>query len=230
MNQNAQASLQPVGVIGYGDLGQQLVAQLMATGHDVIVYDPFIFIDARGFSVCDGYLDVLRQCQIVHWAVPSSALSDLPDVPKACTVVLHDSVMALSHRALSSRSDRAQFGIAHCLMNEQGRVLVCNELTNAGAVSAHFKATGLSPKFITVHHHDELMARTQGVFALMLKLGIRQALDAGYVAGNLTPSAIELRQAVINREANWTKQTLNSILANPELKPFVMHMADLLPD
>jgi hypothetical protein len=73
-----------------------------------------------------------------------------------------------------------------------------------------------------------MMARTQGIFALLIKLGIGEELDLRFSAGDLTPSATELRAAVKNREANWTPQTLQSILTNPELKPFVKEIADVL--
>lgn len=235
----------PIGVLGFGDLGKRLAAQILSSGHAVMIFDPYIemgkdhvfgkavdpAVDLTNLGVPTTEVSasgVLQRSHIVHWAVPSGKLDKLPMVPSDCTVVLHDSVMANSEMALGWREDNNQFVFAHCLMNDTGRVLVSNEHGNHQVVSEHFKDIGLAPKLISVKQHDTLMARTQGVLALIIQLGLREELDHGFAAGDLTPSALELREAVIKREANWTKHTLQSILSNPELKPFVDEMAELL--
>lgn len=246
MNIDHEESKTSVGVIGLGDLGKRLVAQLLCSNYEVVAFDPTLMeledialsqgvdpaVNMSGSSSNQfrlvGINQMINTCKIVHWAVPSAKLSELPPVPQNCIVVLHDSVMTNSREAVMQRNDRDQFVIAHCLMNDSRRVFVDTEFGDNAAVMKHFEATGLSPKRTTVKAHDVLMARTQGVFALLIELGIREELDTGFAAGDLTPSAIELRSAVINREANWTARTLQSILGNPELKPFVNEISGIL--
>jgi hypothetical protein len=132
--------------------------------------------------------------------------------------------------ALHRRPDKDQFVIAHCLMNDSKRVLVSTEFGDHARAKQHLNNIGLVPKDTTIAEHDKMMARSQGVFALLIELGIKKELDECFTAGNLTPSAIELRLAVTNREANWTKQTIESILENPQLKPFIEDMMGLLMD
>jgi hypothetical protein len=232
-----------IGVIGLGDLGSRLVAQILLSGNKVIAFDRSnsvqAFKQAVDPTLSVGSLshiiqsatsmgEVLSKCQIVHWAIPSNKLGDLPLVSDSCIVVLHDSVMDNSVLALRERPDKSRLVIAHCLMNDDARVLVSNEFGNYKAVHKHLREVGLAPRYITTSEHDTMMARTQGIFALLIKLGIREELDLRFTAGDLTPSAIELRAAVTNREANWTRQTLQSILTNPKLAPFVKEMSDVL--
>lgn len=236
----------PVGVIGLGDLGNRLATQELLSGNKVLAFDidPSITflsslavdselniaaLDEQALSMA-SMADILRACGIVHWAVASSHLVNLPPVPKDCIVVLHDSVMNSSSIVLKDRPEKDQFVIAHCLMNDVKRVLVSTDFGDYRSVSLHLSNIGLNPKNTTVGEHDNVMARSQGVFALLIELGIRQELDKDFTDGNLTPSALELRAAVVNREANWTKQTIDSILGNPKLLPFVKEMAGLLQD
>ena len=236
----------PVGIIGLGNLGSSLATQELLSGNRVLAFDidpsisylPSLAVDSElNIAALDkqalsmvGMADILRACGIVHWAVASSHLVNLPPVPKDCTVVLHDSVMNNSFIALKDRPEEDQFVIAHCLMNDVKRVLVSTDFGDYRSVSLHLSDIGLNPKNTTVGEHDNVMARSQGVFALLIELGIRQELDRDFADGNLTPSALELRAAVVNREANWTKQTIDSILGNPKLLPFVKEMAGLLQD
>ena len=236
----------PVGIIGLGNLGSSLATQELLSGNRVLAFDidpsisylPSLAVDSeQNIAALDeqalsmaSTADILRACGIVHWAVASSHLVNLPPVPKDCTVVLHDSVMNNSSIALKDRPEKGQFVIAHCLMNDVKRVLVSTDFGDYRSVSLHLSDIGLNPKNTTVGEHDNVMARSQGVFALLIELGIRQELDKDFADGNLTPSALELRAAVVNREANWTKQTIDSILGNPKLLPFVKEMAGLLQD
>lgn len=234
----------PVGIIGMGDLGSRLATQELLSGNKILAFDidPTIkyvpslavdpelnatTLDGQAFSMA-SMADILRACGIVHWAVASSKLVSLPPVPKDCTVVLHDSVMNNSSIALNSRPENDQFVIAHCLMNDVKRVLVSTDFGDHKSVVLHLSNIGLNPKNTNVDEHDNVMARSQGVFALLIELGIREELDKDFAEGNLTPSALELRAAVVDREAKWTKQTIDSILGNPKLLPFVKEMAGLL--
>lgn len=243
MKQISMTKHAPVGVIGLGDLGKKLAAQVLAAGQEVRAFDPVesnrdsaLFtravdptLDVTRFDDAPFHVaevgEILKTCKLVHWAVPSRQLVQLPDVPADCTVILHDSVMANSAVALAQRPDAAQIVVAHCLMNEAGRVLVATEFGDHAEATRHFEDIGLSPRPTSVKAHDTLMTRTQGIFALLIELGLKEELDKAFAAGNLTPSALELRAALTHREARWTQQTLDSILGNPELAPFVDELA-----
>lgn len=233
-----------IGIIGLGDLGSRLANQELLSNNVVLAFDRVINHQFQTELAVDPDIDtalinhdalnlgntkdIVDGCEIVHWAIAANQLASLPLIPQKCIVVLHDSVMNNSLKALSNRSDKDQFVVAHCLMNNKKRVLISTEFGNFQKVHQHFTAIGLDPKYTTIDEHDRMMARSQGVFALLIDLGIRKELDQSFMAGNLTPSAIELREAVINRESNWTKQTIHSILENPKLEPFVKEMLDLL--
>lgn len=234
---------QPVGVIGLGDLGRRLATQIIANGTEILAFnrtartldfslavDPELITADIDHSklILTELQSILQHCSVVHWAIASAELDVLPTVPRTCTVILHDSVMSNSLHALDKRPDSGQFVIAHCIMNDRKRVFVSKDRGDFATIMQHFQAIGLAPKETTTKEHDALMARTQGIFALLIELGLRKELDRGFSNGDLTPSAIELRSAVINREANWTPQTLQSILSNPHLAPFVREMFDLL--
>lgn len=233
-----------VGVIGLGALGNRLITQEILSGNKVLVFDidtdakysPNQAVDPGLETDCldqEGLLmagqeEILEGCSLVHWAVASSQLQSISSVPADCTLVLHDSVMSTSFNALAERQDKNQFVIAHCLMNSMRRVLVSTEFGNHRKVTKHFSDIGLDPRETTVAEHDRIMARSQGIFALLINAGLREELDQGLADGNLTPSANELQVAVANREARWTKQTVESILSNPELQPFIEDMASAL--
>lgn len=237
---------QAVGVIGVGDLGRRLVVQLLLAGRKVMIYDlkpvhltkldlavdPLLNTSKLSTKLLTkaSAQEILDSCAVVHFAAPSSNLGPLPKVPASCVVMLADSVMANSVKALKKRTDSDNFVLAHCLMNDDKRVLVSTDYGKYKDVVKHFASINLAPKTTNVAAHDSLMARTQGVFALLVGIGIRKQLDQAYANGDLTPSAVELHDAVINREAHWTDITIKSILANPELKPFVEDMATLLKD
>jgi prephenate dehydrogenase len=233
-----------IGVIGVGDLGKRLVVQLLLSGYQVKTYDPKPYkeaqlklaVDPRRITtnldtkkiIKNTSENILNNCQIVHFAVPSIKLNQLPNVPDNCTVILHDSVMANSVNAYNKRKEKNNFVLAHCLMNDDGRVFVSSEFGKYKEIIKHLEHIGLEPKPTKVATHDSLMARTQGIFALLIGLGIRKELDDAFAKGDLTPSAVELHDAIINRESNWTDETIQSILNNPELKLFVAEISDYL--
>lgn len=234
----------PIGVIGLGDLGKKLATQLLLSNKTVKVFDVVGIqihdieleeavdpqlerVNPQGhLNVSDDISELLQDCRIVHWAVPSDKLESLPALREDVYVVLHDSVMNNSTAAISERADMNRFVISHCLMNEDRRVIVSPEYGENIMIVEHFKEIGLAPKFMRVKNHDDMMARTQGIFALLISIGIGKTLDEHFRDGDLTPSAIELREAVKHRESKWTKATIHSILNNPELKTFINEILD----
>lgn len=233
-----------IGIIGLGDLGNRIASQELLSGNKVLAYDtnPEIkylakyavdpTIDATNISrehlTLTTINNILDNCSIIHWAVASNQLVSLPTIAKDSHVLLHDSVMNNSHMALKNRPDKKQFVIVHCLMNKDKRVLISNEYGNYFKINQHLLDIGLSPKYITIKSHDKLLAGSQGIFALLIELGIKTELDKAFADGNLTPSALELRNAIINREANWTKQTIQSIMSNPQLLPLTKELVNKL--
>jgi prephenate dehydrogenase len=211
---------QTIGIIGLGDLGSQLASRITNAGFPVIAFD----IDNTNGFICKGLRrassqkEVLEASSIIHWAVPSRMISELEEVVPVKRIILHDSVMHNSVKAIALRADRHVFSIVHCLMNDTDRVFIDKENLDTPHMTQHFIALGLSPKLTTVSEHDRLMARSQGILASLITLGIKGELDIASHNGDLTPSASELLAVLTNRAANWTPQTVESILSNPELK------------
>ena len=235
-----------IGVVGVGDLGGQLALQLASAGFDVLTWDinpntvisigsgavdstrRLTITDLRRIEQVRSLEELKLQASIIHWAVPSRNLSDLGEIKPDTMVVLHDSVMQNSVDAFRGINDTSQFVMAHCLMNESLRVLIATDTGDIARAEQHFERMGLNADLITQNEHDTLMARTQGVFALLIELGMGEELKNAYKKGNLTPSAEELLHAVLNRESRWTPATIESILANPKLKMFASEIASAL--
>lgn len=231
-----------VGVMGLGDLGRQLAAQLLDAGRDVIGYDPAMIgceisswragdpaVSTKNLTLVSDPLEVLERVELLHWAVPSALLAELPPIGPTQTVLLHDSVMSSSLAAARARQEASQFQIVHCLMNTARRVFVATDLGCVDAVSDHLSDIGLAPKLTTVQEHDRMIARTQGIFALLISLGLADELQRQYEDGDLTPSAQELRRAVQHRQSRWTKATVKSILSNRELSAFLDDLRSVVP-
>ncbi|MFY9228112.1 MAG: NAD(P)-binding domain-containing protein [Candidatus Microsaccharimonas sp.] len=212
-----------IGIIGLGSLGSRLATQIASAGCNVIAFDSdrTKSVEREGITVVGSQAEVLQSCSIVHWAIPSKLLnipsSDLQDV----IIVLHDSVMNNSKEALARRSDSEKFAVVHLLMNSAKRVFVASDASHSQDMMQHLEAVGLSPKLATIKDHDLLMAHTQGILALLIKLGLKDKLDQASMNGDLTPSADELHRTMVSPELDWTTNTLNSILVNPELKQVV---------
>lgn len=234
---------QTVGVFGVGDLGAQLVNQLAWTGHDVVAYDPVVnklqsdqAIDAAlrpepsGVAVVrlvDSPDEVLRSATIIHWAAPPDQLAAVADRVDGQLIVLHSSAMADSAQAIEwSGLQRA--AIVHCIMNQAKRVFVADSLADSQLMVEHMAAIGLQPQLIDALEHDQMMAWTQGVFALLIATGIGDTLRHQADLGNLTPSAEELFHAVSHRESQWTAETLQSIISNRQLKTVINAMQGYL--
>lgn len=210
-----------IGIIGLGSLGSRLSTQIANAGFNVIAFDSDKTKSVAGVKVVGSQAEVLESCSIVHWAIPSKLLniptSDLQNV----IIVLHDSVMNNSKEALAERRDSEKFAVVHLLMNSAKRVFVASDAPHSQDIMQHLEAVGLNPKLATVREHDALMAHTQGILALLIKLGLKEELNKASLNGDLTPSADELHRTMISPELDWTTNTLNSILANPELKQVV---------
>lgn len=222
-----------IGIIGLGDLGKRLAVQVVHSGFDVIAFDkrpvelsslklaidPSLTIkqaDKERIKVVDTLSEVIRESHIVHWAVQSSLLRELPDeLPENTLVILHDSVMNNSKVAISERNDTSKFCIVHCLVNTKRRVFIAND--NQRGIE-HFCSIGLEPKTTTIRRHDRLLAHSQGLLATLVDIGVRAELERAFADGDLTPSGEELHALLQHRELNWTTSTLSSILQNPELR------------
>lgn len=236
--------LQKIGLIGLGDLGQRLALQLSSAGAEVIIstrrakqitynhaVDPHLAINTTQTSrikFVASIDEVLRQTNIIHFAAPSTAVKVLPNLSPEHIVVLHDSVMNESLKAISSRADSAQFVIAHCLMNTAARVFVEDSQAHSSEIYQHFTEISLNPKTISLHDHDLFIAQTQGVFALLINIGLTQKLEQAHEQGDLTSSASELYYALRHRESRWTETTLRSVLSNPELTNFIDSLSQSL--
>ncbi len=222
-----------IGIIGLGDLGKRLAMQLVGSGLDVVAFDkrpievtelelaidPNLIVeqaDKDNVEIVGTAGEVLEQSSIVHWAVQSLLLHELPnELPEDTLVILHDSVMNNSEVAVSDRGDTSKFCIVHCLVNSSLRVFIAGDHQRA---MGHFRAIGLKPKTTTAREHDRLIAHSQGLLATLIDMGVRSELEKAFADGDLTPSGEELHALLKHRELNWTASTLSSILANPALR------------
>ena len=225
-----------IGVAGLGDLGVPLVAQIFSSGESVDVVDRGVCardvcwssavdpaVSIEGVNVHGGVrqldnLEVLvKDSDVVHWAIPSSSLDGLPLPNKEDQmVVLHDSVMQNSEDAIRMRPDTSRFVIAHCLMNTERTVVVSPEHGDPERAMMHFKEIGLRAVSMSVDEHDLHMAETQGRYALLIVEDLLN-LRRQNMEGLLTPSSKELLAALEHRKGQWSDATLRSILANPHL-------------
>lgn len=219
-----------IGIVGLGDLGGRLAAQVLSTGSDVLTYetatpleppsavDPAL--DITGFTWPTQAKDLdelLDKCNIVHWCAPLEALK-LTIIPAGKILVLHNSVMHGSVQAKQPIEGDVQ--IVHCLMNQSATVVVAEDSGNTLDICGHLKDLGLRVVTMTSDEHDALMAQSQGIFALLINHGLRSRLKSWHNQGLLTSSAEELLKAIEHRESQWTGATIKAILSNPSLKIF----------
>ncbi len=233
-----------IGLCGFGDLGSRLATQALWHGYDVHVYDPKLLesnlplgepLDPNlqkpvaskigKLVIAESMQDVMNSARIVHCAISSKHLPELPETQEGQIVVLHDSVMHTSVEAINKRDkDRGRFAAAHCLTNSHRRVFILDDPRHAQKISEHFLALGLSPKIVSSRAHDKLMARTQGPLALLINAGLREYLAQQKDLGNLTPSGEHQKDALDDRAARWTQETVDSILRNPELPEVALYI------
>lgn len=227
-----------IGIVGLGDLGGRLAFQAIAVGMDIVTFD--IVQPANPPSAVDPGLDiaklslpplapnpasVIEQSDIIHWCAPLSALNSLR-LPKGKQLVLHSSVMNASMQA--KRTLTGNVAVAHCLMNPRRTVVVANDSGDSEQIAQHISELGLSPLQMNHKAHDRVMARSQGIFALLIQHGLKSDLEQWHEQGLLTSSAEELLQAVEHRQSQWTEVTIEAILSNPALKDFTNELAGAL--
>lgn len=232
-----------IGIIGLGDLGGRLALQVSAAGYKALSFD----ISAR--TVPEGAIDrqldisslfhrpeeaaaaeeVVQRSEFIHWCAPLEALAGFPSLPEKKHLILHSSVMHESIAAKKLLQKKAKFKgevhVVHCLMNNHNRVVVADDFGTDDLIYNHFRKIGLAPLHMAALEHDQVMSRSQGVFALLIKSGLGEQLDELEGKGLLTPSAQELRKAIKHRESRWTKTTIEAILSNPRLKDFIRELS-----
>lgn len=241
-------TLQTIGVIGAtGDLGTQMTAQVCSVYEQVYVYDIATVIrttttsginpnlkikqdtDVRQFATSVD--QVLRKCTITHWCAPLGALEFIDDLPEQSVLVLHNSVMNTSvvaaKRLRLNKNIKGEVAIVHCLMNEEKRVVVASGQRATDVMFKHMLKLGLQPLLMTVQEHDVVMAHSQAPLAL-LSLKLSHLLNHYAAEGLLTTSAQDLKRALDSRAAEWTDETLHTILSNPELPRLLSSMKELL--
>jgi len=243
-----QQSHETVGIVGFGDLGTRLFAQIAATQDwEVAVYDPRSlrqFVSAAvdpdlgfnpiGIDRADprGTVEEVLEADIVHWCAPLSALDSVDRLPPDTLLVLHDSVMSSSEHAKLALLDRiaplSKVAIAHCLMNRHRRVVVDHTSHSCRRLMQHFSTIGLDPQEMTIEKHDTVMAASQGVAALLVA-AFKPLLEEHGKAGHLTPSGEDVLHMLRSREISWTPATLRSLLENEQLRPVFDTLLAQLP-
>ncbi len=230
--------IKTVGIVGLGDLGGKLALQAQAAGFEVVGFDitstpkpseavdPELTIDNLSWPItaANSLTDLISAVDIIHWCAPVKALEMLTHLPEQSLLVLHCSTMEQSikgRKLLQERSKiKGSIGIVHCLMNAQKTVIVQDD-EQREILADHFTQLGLNPIAMSHDQHDDIMAQSQGLFALLISAGLRDKLHAWDEQGLLVPSAHELKEAIENRQANWTTVTIETILSNPQLKVFL---------
>jgi hypothetical protein len=220
-----------IGVGGIaGDLGSQVAVQLAASDFAVEGFDvqPLPQLNRlRGMDLVstlpsDADITTVPNVdelfvpdRLVHWCAPLSALGNVA-LAGGEVIVLHDSVMQRSVTAADElRRQGASVAIVHCLMNQECKVAVNDTSDQKDRITQHFAAMGMSPVEMTTEQHDQLMARTQMPLAILCE-GLLPELFELAESGLLTPSGQALLRALEDRSANWTNNTLDTILSNPQ--------------
>jgi hypothetical protein len=202
---------QRIGVIGVtGDLGSQLVTRLRSHHFDVAEH-------SRANPSID---DLLAKCDIVHVCAPTTALQN--SKPCKAIVVLHDSVMSSSQQA-SELYLGGHGAVVHMLMNAAETIVIATDAPHHDAIKAHAEAIGLHPQNMTITEHDYMIARSQAPLALLCKVLLPYLYEQDK-KGLLTPSGALLADTLRSRELVWTKETMHSILRNPQLQTLVDDM------
>lgn len=236
-----------IGIVGLGDLGGRLTLQAESAGFEVIAHeinqpktpvkavDPAVVITGLKWlpEMAESTQEVMQNAQTVHWCAPLEALPVVAKIPHGTRLILHNSIMVSSANARenlhATHSNDADIGIAHLLMNDERRAVVADNFGNGPETVLHFEKLGLSPLVMRHEEHDRVMAQSQGIFALLLNVGLREKMDYWNDLGLLAPSAHEVYAAVKHRELEWTPATLAAILGNPALKQFAQQLANDLP-
>lgn len=236
-----------IGIVGSsGDLGSKMAVQVRSQFGEVMGFDiaTNTAMAASGIdhSVSPEGSDITRvrrldvllnACAVVHWCAPSSTLDVVQAVHPDKLVILHDSVMSTSLRSawgLQARTNStAKVAIAHCLMNDQNKVVIASNYGATDEAFDHIKQLGLSPTLKTVKEHDHMMARSQAVLSVLVKT-ILPDLVAYEDEGMLTQSAHELLRSLQHRESRWTDATMATMLRNPQLATLLSEFGSFIAD
>jgi hypothetical protein len=197
-----------IGIVGAtGDLAKQLSAALHLAGLDIM---------QSSRSTDTTPQNLIDQCDIVHICAP---LNDtIAETFTDCRriVVLHSSTMQESQDFIK-KARLKQFLIVHFLMNPDKKVIVAQESTALNTARVHLETAGFRLEFMEIAEHDALIALSQGLLASLVDSGVHAKLEEICERGLLTPSGNDLLTALRSREMNWTENTLDSIMKNPNL-------------
>lgn len=211
--------METVGVIGAaGDLGSQVAKLFEDAGNQVLRAD-----------IADGFLnnnDVLA-CAFVHICAPVQ-LVDLAVIARSnATIVLHDSVMQTSDTFAKRFLSGNHVAVVHLLMNKTKSTIVAQEYLLDGATRRHLEGAGLRLEVLSVRDHDLLMSKSQAPLALLCQV-LLPFLFEQQNKGLLTESGELLAETLRKRQLAWTPQTVNSILANPQLEDLIKEMSQIV--
>ena len=228
--QNAKMTNPDVaGVVGAGgSLGSQL-SEWIAKKHQVACFDI-----ARNSVARSGNKRWVRslgalteRSTIIHWCGTTEDAAEMTDLSSDQMLVLHDSVMTRSMDVAETLRGDSQFvgkvAIVHCLMNPNRTVAVANESNQPRRIKRHFLEIGCLPKSLSADEHDTIMAESQAPFALLHEI-LMPNLKNYARRGLLTPSGEALLNALLDRSAKWTPETLRVILSNPNLPQLIADM------
>jgi prephenate dehydrogenase len=178
----------------------------------------FDYISITVLSSSEFNLEALTTCDIIHWCIPLSAISNYPlqNLTTSTLSVFHDSVMSRSQNVINTLGLSNACAV-HMLMNTSETVVIDNNSPCATATELHFATLTLSPIRLSVNNHDLLLAKSQSMVALLCHEYLGELAESNKL-GLLTPSGEELLHALKHRESRWTKPTLDSLLANPMLE------------
>lgn len=217
----------PVGIVGFGDLGGKLAAWLNEAGFRVVVFDPH---KSSPFEQAKSLNDLSGQVGTIHWCAPLEALDELSVLIHDQTLILHASVMSLSaaakQRLRGKGLNTGNIDIVHLLMNKHKSAVISSDSDTINIATEHLQRIGRQPRILHTKEHDRMMAISQAPMAILHKL-ILEELEVLQEKELLTPSAEELLAAIQARAAKWTPVTMQAILQNPEIKPFIEDMLHL---
>jgi len=234
-----------IGIVGAaGDLGRKLTLQASAHFDEVLIYDvstdyapatrgvdPALSPEAAKSQpqIMNSLEELLSRATVVHWAAPLSATDQIAGLAPGARLVLHDGVMANSRATAEHLTGQLgladRISVVHCLMNDKCTVVVATDIGDSEHVMDHLEQLGLTPVLLNQKEHDEIMATSQGLFAVICSElnGSLKALDK---RGLLTPSGRRLEIAMDDNESHWTSTTLDSALSNKELAQVLRHILD----
>lgn len=202
-----------VGVVGSsGDLGRQVAGVARERGFTVLSSD-------TKASDSTSLQTIMDESDIVHFCIPPTGFEHSHTLRRGQLILLHDSVMATSEE-INDEHFEGQADIVHMLMNANKSVVIEQNNPHKDHVKSHVGALGLKAIEMSASEHDHIMAHSQAPLAILVQMllpDLKQWQERGF----LTPSGDALLSALDARAANWTDQTMNSLLRNPELSVLV---------